>query len=37
MSAEEQNELERLIMEQELEEETAALNEEIDKIIEGML
>jgi hypothetical protein len=37
MSAEEQNELERLMMEQELEEETAALNEEIDKIIEGML
>ena len=37
MTAEEQNELERLMMEQELEEETAALNEEIDKIIEGML
>ena len=37
LTKEEQNELERLMMEQELEEETAALSEEIDKIIEGML
>ena len=37
LSADEQNELERILIEQELEEETAALNEEIDRIIEGML
>ncbi|MBR1575261.1 MAG: hypothetical protein IJ654_02305 [Bacteroidales bacterium] len=37
LTPQEQNELERIMMEQELEEETAALNEEIDKIIEGML
>ena len=37
MTPEEQNELERMMIEQEIEEETAALNEEIDKIIEGML
>ena len=37
LSADEQNELERIMIEQELEEETAALNEEIDRIIEGMM
>ena len=37
MTPEEQNELERIMIEQELEEESAALAEEIDKIIEGML
>ena len=37
LSSDEQNELERILIEQELEEETAALNEEIDRIIEGML
>ena len=37
LTREEQNELEQILIEQELEEETAALNEEIDKIIEGML
>ena len=37
LTREEQNELEQLMIQQELEEETAALNEEIDKIIEGML
>ena len=37
LSAQEQNELEQLLIEQELEEESAALSEEIDRIIEGML
>ena len=37
LSAAEQNELENILIEQEVEEETAALNEEIDRIIEGML
>ena len=37
LSAQEQNELEQLLIQQELEEESAALSEEIDRIIEGML
>lgn len=37
LSAQEQNELEQMLIEQELEEESAALSEEIDRIIEGML
>ena len=37
LTREEQNELEQMMIEQELEEESAALAEEIDKIIEGMM